>query len=54
MIKDGKNRTRKALLLIALMVGRLAVLKLAAPESSFLQKTAQRITGMAYELDAER
>jgi hypothetical protein len=54
MIKDGKNRTRKALLLIAMMVGTLAVLTVAAPDCPFLQKTAQTIAGNAYELEAER
>src|SRR5262245_44784888 len=50
MIKDGKNRTRKALLLIALIVGMLAVLTFAAPYNQFLQKAAQPVTGNTNEI----
>src|SRR5262245_56175430 len=45
-----QNRTRKALLMIALIVGMLAVLTFAAPYNQFLQKAAQPVTGNTNEI----
>jgi hypothetical protein len=50
MIRDGKNKSRKALLLIALIVGMLAVLTFAAPYNPFLQKAVRLVTGKTIEI----